>query len=98
MLIGVGVFTAFTPPLDAVRQGSTDDITLGDDVRVGEAMATIATLGAGLIIAALSGEWYPLVVALLTVIGMICLYETTLRLQFRSYGEVTGNVSGESER
>lgn len=78
----VGSFNAFLPSLAEIRKNdpaSNPEFTA--DVRMGEVAAVSITLGVGVIVSSLTGSSAPAVVALIASLGLIVLYETTLRAE-----------------
>lgn len=80
MLLGVTSFTAFMPSLQEVR-AATDGTSVAKDVRTAEIAAGSVVVIAGLLIAMWSHEYYPLMIALLSVVGMVFLYESVLKME-----------------
>jgi hypothetical protein len=76
---GVSAFHNFLPPLTEVRKGSTDDTQFAGDVRMGEVASVALTVGIGAVVSALTGDPVPTYVAVIVSIGLVYLYETTLR-------------------
>lgn len=77
---GVSTFNQFLPPLHEVRKHTPQgDPEFAADVRVGEVAASALILGIGAVASSLTGSTAPIVVAALTAIGLIILYESTLR-------------------
>lgn len=76
----VGLFQFFLPKLSDVRKADVaTDVSIVGDVRMGEVGATALCLGIGAMVSSLTGSSVPVVVALLTALILICLYETTLK-------------------
>ena len=79
MTQAIAAFHTFLPPLADVRKANVADPGVSGDVRVGEVAATALTLGVGAIVSGLTGSNAPMVVAVITAIGLVVLYESTLR-------------------
>lgn len=79
MTQAIGAFTTFLPPLTDVRKGSLSDPDFAADVRVGEVAASALTIGVGAIVSSLTGSPTPTIVAGITALGLVVLYESTLR-------------------
>lgn len=77
--LGVMAFTAFMPDLTEIRASDVSDPTMGKNLRIAEYAAAFVVIGSCAIIAAWSHEYYPLIVAGITVIGLIYLFETVYR-------------------
>lgn len=76
----VGAFNAFLPPLSEIRKNDpANNPEFAADVRMGEVAAVSITLGVGVIVSSLTGSSAPSVVALVASLGLIILYESTLR-------------------
>jgi hypothetical protein len=76
----VSAFQTFLPSISDIRKKSPEsDPEFAADVRMGEAAAIGITMGVGVILSNLTGSSAPAIVALLCSIGLIVLYETTLR-------------------
>lgn len=77
---GISIFTNFLPPLSEVRRNDPSvNPEFAADVRVGEMAAVGLTVGIGAVSAALSKSNTPIVIALVTAVGLILIYESTLR-------------------
>lgn len=76
---GVAAFNSFLPPLSEVRKGSVDNPEFAGDVRMGEIAACALTVGVGTIVSSLTGDPVPVYVAVVVSIGLVIMYETTLR-------------------
>lgn len=75
----VSVFNAFLPPLTDVRRSSVSSRAALLDVRVGEIAASAMVLGIGAVLSTLVGNYRPLMVSIAGALGMIGVYEFTLR-------------------
>lgn len=76
----ISSFQSFLPPISDIRKN--DPITnpdFADDVRIGEIAAVAITLGVGAIVSSITGSNAPATVGLIVAIGLVILYETTLR-------------------
>jgi fatty acid desaturase len=81
VLLGVTAFTAFMPHLSEVRRSTPDSQPdVGRDIRIAEIAAALVVIAGGGIIAIWSHEWYPLWIALATVLAMIALYEAVFMM------------------
>lgn len=79
MTQSIGAFTTFLPPLTEVRKKSQEDKEFAGDVRLGEIAAAGLTIGVGTIVSGLTGSSAPILVSILMAVGLIVLYESTLR-------------------
>ncbi len=75
----VGAFNSFLPPLTEVRKTGLDDPSFVADVRTGEVAAVALTVGVGAIISSLTGSPVPTLVSVVAALGLVLMYETTLR-------------------
>lgn len=76
----VGSFNAFLPKLSDVRKAHPEtDPSLTNDVRTGEVAAVALTVGVGAIASSLTGSPVPTVVAVVAAVGLVIMYEATLR-------------------
>lgn len=76
----VGSFNMFLPKLSDIRKAHpTTDPSFTADVRTGEVAAVALTVGIGAIVSSLTGSPVPTVVAVVASLGLVALYETTLR-------------------
>lgn len=75
----IGAFTTFLPNFTEVRKADpTDNPDVVNDVRMGEVAAVTLALGVGAVASSLTGSPVPAVVALVTCIVLITLYEAAL--------------------
>jgi hypothetical protein len=73
-------FNSFLPPLSEVRkQTEADNPPFAADVRLGELAAAALTVGIGGISSSLTGSPVPAVVSVIMALGLVMLYESTLR-------------------
>ncbi len=79
MTTGVGYFNVMLPPISEVRKATLADRSFSCDVRIGEMAASGLTMGIGLVASSLTGSPVPAVIALITSVGLVCMYENTLR-------------------
>ena len=76
----VGSFNAFLPKLTDIRKANpNDDPSFAADVRTGEVAAVALTIGVGAIVSSLTQSSVPVTVGLITAVGLVILYESTLR-------------------
>lgn len=75
----VGSFNTFLPKLSEIRKSTGDDPAFVNDVRTGEIAAVALTVGVGAVVSSLTGSPVPTVVAVLASLGLVVMYETTLR-------------------
>lgn len=76
----VGSFNAFLPKLADIRKAHPDqDPSFTNDVRTGEVAAVALTVGVGAVVSSLTGSPVPTVVAVVAAVGLVLMYETTLR-------------------
>lgn len=77
---GVSAFVAFLPKFTDVRKMSPENNPdFAADVRMGELAAGTVTMGVGLIASSLTGSPVPAWTALVVVLILVALYESTLR-------------------
>ena len=80
MSTGIGAFGSMLPRLSDVRKTNPgDDPTTTADVRHGEVVAVVITVGVGVLMSALTKSNVPTYVALAVAIGLVLVYESTLR-------------------
>ncbi len=79
MTQAIAAFTTFLPPLTEIRKGNAADPLFAGDVRVGELAAASLTIGVGAVVSGLTGSNAPIVVSIITAMGLVILYESTLR-------------------
>lgn len=91
---GFSAFTQFMPRLSEVRKADKGDPDIAADVRVGEIAATGVTIGTGAILSSLTKSNVPIVIAVLVSIGLVFLYEATLRGDGMSLVVPTATHSG----
>lgn len=72
-------FNEFLPKLTDIRAHTPYDACYVQDVRLGELSATALVLGIGAISSSLTGHPAPVIVAGLACIGLIGIYEMSLR-------------------
>ncbi len=78
----VGSFSTFLPSLADIRKNDPiNNPEFTADVRVGEIAAISVTLGVGVIVSSLTGHPAPAIVAFIASLGLIILYESTLRAE-----------------
>ena len=76
----IGAFNAFLPDITEIRKHTPDnDPEFAADVRMGEVAAVALTIGVGTVLSSLTGSSAPVTVGLLVAIGLVALYEYTLR-------------------
>lgn len=75
----VAAFQGFLPPLVEVRRSHATDVEAIQDVRIGEFASAGLAIGVGLTLTSLTGNITPALIAGLTAVGLIVLYETALR-------------------
>lgn len=73
------VFQTVLPPISEVRKQSVDNPTFAGDVRMGEVAAVLITVGVGGLASFISKDSTPAIVSLVASIGIVALYEWTLR-------------------
>jgi hypothetical protein len=78
----ISSFNTFLPSLSEIRKNDPmNDPEFTADVRMGEVAAVVITIGVGAIVSSLTGSSAPAIVALIASLGLVLLYETTLRAQ-----------------
>lgn len=76
----IGSFNAFLPKLAEIRKATpADDPSFAADVRTGEVAAVALTVAVGAIVSSLTGSHTPAVVSVVCAVGLVVLYESTLR-------------------
>lgn len=76
----ISLFQGFLPKFSDIRkQNPTSNPDFVQDVRMGELAASLLTLGIGTIMSSLTGTPYPAIVAAITALGLVALYESALR-------------------
>lgn len=76
----VGSFNAFLPKLADIRKANPEhDPSFAADVRTGELAAVALTVGVGAIVSSLTNSPVPVTVGVITALGLVILYETTLK-------------------
>ena len=76
----IGAFQSFLPPISEIRKNDPmNNPEFTADVRMGEVAAVSITLGVGVIVSSLTGSSAPAMVAIIACLGLIVLYESTLR-------------------
>jgi hypothetical protein len=77
---GVSAFSTFLPKITDIRKANpNDDVSFAADVRMGEVAAAALTIGVGAIVSSLTGSSAPTVVAVIVALGLVIMYESTLR-------------------
>ena len=74
----VTLFQALLPKFSDIRKASPNDEDTVRDVRIGEIGAVALTLGIGGMASAITGSSAPAVVALVSCVGLVFLYESAL--------------------
>lgn len=76
----VTAFNSFLPKLADIRKSHpTEDPAFAADVRMGEVAAVALTVGVGAVASSLTGSPVPTVVAVVVAVGLVLMYESTLR-------------------
>lgn len=75
----IGAFYQMLPPISEVRKRSIGEPEFAADVRMGELMASAITIGMGGIASSLSGSPIPALVSVFVAVGLVTMYESTLR-------------------
>lgn len=76
----IGAFNTYLPNLSEIRKKNVaDDPAFAADVRTGEVAAVALTVGVGVIVSSLTGSSAPAIVGLIVALGLVFMYETTLR-------------------
>lgn len=91
MTQSLSLFQGFLPKFEDIRKhpyGASPGFET--DVRMGEVAATILTLGIGTIATGLTGSKVPVLVSLVSAVGLIVLYESALHAN--SVKVITANV------
>lgn len=87
----MGAFYQMLPPISEVRKRNESDPGFAADVRVGEVAAASIALGIGAVASGLSGSPVPVVVAGITALGLVVLYESVLHSD-RAFEGVTDSA------
>ena len=92
----VSAFTTFLPPIADIRKNDpANNPEFTADVRMGEVAAVSITLGVGIIASSLTRNNTPTLVALVASLGLIFLYESTLRADKPLEGRNAYNAESE---
>jgi hypothetical protein len=84
----VGSFNSFLPSIADIRKNDpVNNPEFTADVRTGEVAAVAITLGVGVIVSSLTGHPAPAIVALIAALGLVVLYESTLRREYPTEGK-----------
>lgn len=75
----LGSFNSFLPPLTEIRKHTPTDVVFVKDVRSGEIAAVVVTMGVGAVMSSLTKDPTPAIVALVISVGLVGVYEWTLR-------------------
>ena len=76
----LSLFQGFLPRFTDIRkENPLGNPEFVKDVRMGELAASLLTIGIGAMMSALTGSSVPAVLALITVIGLVTLYESALK-------------------
>lgn len=76
----VGAVNSFLPNITEVRKASADgDPSFAADVRMGEVATVALAVGVGALVSSLTGSSVPVAMAVLASVGLVVLYESTLR-------------------
>lgn len=75
----IGSFTTFLPKLADIRKEDGSNPEFVNDVRVGEVASVAVAVGVGAIVSSLTGSPVPTVVAVVVALGLVLMYETTLK-------------------
>ena len=76
----ISLFTTLLPPLTDVRRADpVENPDIAADVRMGEIAAVSITLGLGAVTSALTKSNIPVITAAFASLGLVFLYEWTLR-------------------
>lgn len=84
----ISAFHTFLPPLADVRKHDESDRSFAADVRIGEVASVALAVGVGGIVSSLTGSPVPAGVSLLVAVGLVVLYESTLRSPIPFEGKV----------
>lgn len=76
----LSLFQGFLPKFAEIRkENPTTNPDFAQDVRMGELAASLLTIGIGATMSALTGSPVPSVIAIISAVGLIMLYESALR-------------------
>lgn len=76
----LSLFQGFLPKFSEIRkENPSANPDFVQDVRMGELAASLLTLGIGALMSSLTGTPYPAIVAAITALGLVALYESALR-------------------
>jgi hypothetical protein len=75
------LFTTLMPNRADIRAASPDDGTIRSDVRHGELMSALLTLGFGILVGSIIGSMLPVWVAGASSVTMVVAYEITLNMK-----------------
>lgn len=79
MSTGLGTFTTMLPNMSDVRRSSPDSVSMCAELRHSEMVAGAITLGAGVILSAITKSPTPAYVAFAVIVGLVVMYEHALR-------------------
>ena len=74
----VGLFQTILPPFTEIRKADPADTGFVADVRMAETGAVALSLGIGLIASGMTGSPAPAVIAVVSTVGLVILYESAL--------------------
>lgn len=74
----VAVFTSLLPSFADVRRATKADVSVVNDVRMGEAAATALVVGIGVTASSLAKSPVPAMVSVLSAVIMVGMYESVL--------------------
>lgn len=74
----ISVFHQFLPPLTEVKRADKTNHTEATDVRVGEFASVALAIGVGAVMSTLSGNYEPLIIAVVASVGLVAIYEYAL--------------------
>ncbi len=76
----ISLFQGFLPKFNDIRkENPMTNPDFVSDVRMGELAASLLTIGIGAIMSSLTGSPYPTMIAFISAVGLILLYESALR-------------------
>jgi hypothetical protein len=74
----ISIFNQFLPPLTEVKRADKTNHSEATDVRVGEFASVALAVGIGAVMSTLTGNYQPLVVAVVASAGLVAIYEYAL--------------------
>lgn len=74
----IGVYQFFMPPLSAVREADKEDMTMRQNVLMGQLAAAAVAISIGVMLSALTGSKIPLFTSLFVALVIAVMYQIAL--------------------